>query len=274
LEDANEVLRLQPDSPAGFLRRGTTLFHLNRFHQAQEAFTQAATLGAKGTEVWLSKCESKLALAAAANEPLSQKVRDSFVQSNVKTTLTLFAKNLIRENVAVRFEPQGVEVNLIMADGSVFSRSWRLFAEIDPEHSSWELTPYKVDINLIKIAPENWDSLTERVAPGCVVKRENVSGDASALAAPYSGKKVAEWEELAQAAKKDEDEEKPEGTAALQKLFQQIYGDADDDTKRAMMKSYQTSGGTVLSTNWKEVKNRDYEKEVQAPSGQEVRKWT
>ena len=27
----------------------------------------------------------------------------------------------------------------------------------------------------------------------------------------------------------------------------------DEDTRRAMMKSFQTSGGTVLSTNWDEV---------------------
>lgn len=29
-----------------------------------------------------------------------------------------------------------------------------------------------------------------------------------------------------------------------------------------MIKSYQTSGGTVLSTNWKEVAERDYAKEM------------
>lgn len=28
---------------------------------------------------------------------------------------------------------------------------------------------------------------------------------------------------------------------------------ADEDTRRAMVKSFQTSGGTVLSTNWDEV---------------------
>lgn len=45
------------------------------------------------------------------------------------------------------------------------------------------------------------------------------------------------------------------------------------DTRRAMIKSYQTSGGTVLSTNWKEVREKEYEKELQAPAGQEFRKW-
>lgn len=35
--------------------------------------------------------------------------------------------------------------------------------------------------------------------------------------------------------------------------------DADPETKMAMKKSFQTSGGTVLSTNWKEVATKNYE---------------
>ena len=48
---------------------------------------------------------------------------------------------------------------------------------------------------------------------------------------------------------------------------------ADEETRRAMNKSFQTSGGTVLSTNWGEVKEKDYEKDRTAPDGQEWKKW-
>lgn len=40
-----------------------------------------------------------------------------------------------------------------------------------------------------------------------------------------------------------------------------------------MIKSYQTSGGTVLSTNWNEVSQKNYEDERQAPKGMEWKNW-
>jgi len=88
----------------------------------------------------------------------------------------------------------------------------------------------------------------------------------------YSGSSK-DWDQVESNLKKAEEDEKPEGEEALNKLFKDIYGRADEDTRRAMNKSFQTSGGTVLSTNWGDVKAKDYEKDRTAPDGQEWKKW-
>lgn len=61
------------------------------------------------------------------------------------------------------------------------------------------------------------------------------------------------------------------GDSTLNSFFQKIFADADEDTKRAMMKSYQESAGTTLSTNWDEV--RKSKVEVKPPAGSEWKKW-
>jgi suppressor of G2 allele of SKP1 len=51
-------------------------------------------------------------------------------------------------------------------------------------------------------------------------------------------------------------EDEPAGD--INSVLQSIFSQGDESVRRAMLKSYQTSGGTVLSTNWNEVKDADY----------------
>lgn len=49
---------------------------------------------------------------------------------------------------------------------------------------------------------------------------------------PTSHQKKRDWNEIETDLKKKEDDEKPEGEEALNKLFKDIYGNADEDTRR------------------------------------------
>lgn len=54
-------------------------------------------------------------------------------------------------------------------------------------------------------------------------------------------------------------------------FFKKLYQGSDPDTQKAMMKSYQESNGTSLSTNWGEVSKKRVE--IQPPEGVVAKKW-
>jgi len=111
-----------------------------------------------------------------------------------------------------------------------------------------KVTSKKVEIYLTKADPSIvWDAIEE-------VTNEKIS---VAKAQP-SNAYAKDWNTIVEELNENEKSE-----ANPDDLFKKIFADASDDQRRAMMKSYQTSGGTVLSTNWDEVKERDYEKEME-----------
>jgi suppressor of G2 allele of SKP1 len=147
-----------------------------------------------------------------------------------------------------------------------------LFSKIDKSKSSFRITPHKIEIVLHKSIPGlKWSSL-EGTTP---IETTTLSEPApqipeEVLKAPVyptsSRRGPTNWDRVLDDGKDNDDEgEEIDG------FFKKIYKDADPDTKRAMMKSYQESNGTALSTSWSDVGSKKVE--TVPPEGLEAKKW-
>lgn len=144
--------------------------------------------------------------------------------------------------------------------------------EIIPCDSQKSATPKKIELKLKKaIENVNWMGVEKGGEAKLLATSVNYNTEVKP-SYPSSSKTKKNWDQIDKEVTKEMANDKPEGDAALNSLFKQIYDRGDEETRRAMIKSYQTSGGTVLSTNWDEVAKKDYEGKdrPEAPEGQ---KW-
>ena len=188
----------------------------------------------------------------APNQP-----KYDFYQSEGTVTVSVMVKGVQQDHLKVSFQPQQLQVQ-VDQPGKEFNLNLELYDQIDAENCSFRLKSTKIELKLAKKSALFWKTLQKPlVAP----KKADDS-----LPPSYSSKKVVNWDELCK-----QEEEEPQGEQALNKLFQDIYKNADDATRKAMNKSFTESNGTVLSTNWGEIGGK--KTEVKPPDGMEYRKW-
>ena len=252
ISSAEQAIQIDPNNFLPYLRKAQALFYNQHFAAAKEIFTHADTLRPSSETAWIQKCECEL------KHSITKEVYTWF-QSNEDIFLIFFVKTNTPEDVKVNIEETYVSIKATSITGAEFISDVKLVNKIRPNESSFTVKNNKVEVVLKKAEVANWNSL------------ESVKIAEARPSYPSSSKKHNDWDKIDREIDQELKKEKPEGEAALNELFKQIYGNADEDTRRAMIKSYQTSGGTVLSTNWGEVKEKDYEGKDRpdAPKGQE-----
>lgn len=240
-----------------------------------------------------------------SNKPVSNVPKYQYHQSDTFLTIAILEPNVTEDMLTVEFRPSHLTVILHKDGKDMTIICGYLFDKIEPAKCKVRYKEKKVIIKLSKVEHMTWHELfgqgkreedekleskdqvvpTESHKVELSTNQDHSNGELEAVEStfrdltsdlskaskqtPYASSR--DWNAIERELQKQEEE--PEGDEALNKLFQQIYRNADEDTRRAMVKSFQTSGGTVLSTNWDEVGKTDYEKERQAPKGMEWKTW-
>jgi suppressor of G2 allele of SKP1 len=111
--------------------------------------------------------------------------------------------------------------------------------QIVPEDSSKQATPKKIELKLKKLVENvNWMGI-EKGGDSKLLATQIVSQPpVDKPSYPSSSKNKKNWDEINREFSKELANDKPEGDAALNSLFKQIYDRSDEDTRRAMIKSY------------------------------------
>ncbi|UZJ53200.1 hypothetical protein CBS101457_002520 [Exobasidium rhododendri] len=195
--------------------------------------------------------------------------RHDFYQTDSAVHISVYVKGCKAEDVDVRFTEHSLEMTILSSPSPTVLQIVPLYASVDPDASSFKVLGSKIEVSLRKVSVGvQWRSLQgEEGAPTTVVPSTNTNIASSSTTSSAAPRARSKWDSF----KAEDEHGKIEEEAGVDDFFKKLYADADDDTRKAMMKSYQESGGTALSTNWGEVKKGKVE--TKPPEGMEARKY-
>ncbi|KAI8546277.1 hypothetical protein RHMOL_Rhmol07G0104700 [Rhododendron molle] len=202
-------------------------------------------------------------------EPAKPKYRHAYYQKPEEVVVTIFAKGVPAKSVSIDYGEQILSIMIDVPGEDKYHFQPRLFGKVVPDKCRFEVLSTKVEIRLVKAEAINWPSL--EYSKEVAVPHVNAPPALKTPSYPSSKPRTKDWDKLAAQVKKEEKEEKLDGDAAVNKLFGDIYQSADEDMRRAMLKSFVESNGTVLSTNWQDVGSKKVE--GSPPDGMELKKW-
>ncbi|KAM4904715.1 protein SGT1 homolog isoform 3-T3 [Sylvia borin] len=259
-QELTTALEKNPDDAECYCQRAYAHILLQKYADVDDTFT-----------IWIKRCEETLNASQTdlntQQQPLPPKIKYDWYQTESQVIVTIMIKNAQKDDVSVQFLERKMNASVRLPSGEDFNLKLDLLHSIVPEQSTFKVLSTKIEIKMKKPEAVRWEKLEGQ---GDSPKLKQFTPDTQHLY-PSSSHYTRNWDKLVVEIKEEEKNEKLEGDAALNKLFQQIYSDGTDEVKRAMNKSFMESGGTVLSTNWSDVGKRKVE--VNPPDDVEWKKF-
>uniref|UniRef100_A0A8B9NFX9 SGT1 homolog, MIS12 kinetochore complex assembly cochaperone n=1 Tax=Accipiter nisus TaxID=211598 RepID=A0A8B9NFX9_9AVES len=264
--DAKKSLELNPNNAVALLRKGLGEYHIKNYASALESFREGQRLDNVDDTftIWIKRCEETLNASQtevtkvakfepwkllgmaykygsysaltenAQQQPLPPKIKYDWYQTESQVIVTIMIKNAQKDDVSVQFSEKEMNASVRLPSGEDYNLKLVLLHSIVPEQSTFKVLSTKVEIKMKKPEAVRWEKLEGQ---GDSPKLKQFTPDTQHLY-PSSSHYTRNWDKLVVEIKEEEKNEKLEGDAALNKLFQQIYSDGTDEVKRAMNKSF------------------------------------
>ncbi|CAF4276503.1 unnamed protein product [Rotaria sp. Silwood2] len=275
LKDSNDAIKLDETNIKPYIRKGVSLYNQGLKEEALQVFVRGLEFDSADEQlkIWQHKCEKELAeqksvtmtvsvekekltTNAISGPPLPPaKIKHSFYQTDSVVTIQIPIKGLKKDQVQIHSTDATINIHTkIPSSGQDYSLEVDLAYQIDSSRTNFNVTGSNLEIKLYKRQAIQWTSLdaqstAAKVQPPVPMSRSLVE---KAPSYPSSSLHAKNWDKLEAEIKRDEKENKDDmgdGNA----IFQRLYQDSDENTRRAMNKSMYESGGTCLNMNWEEV---------------------
>ena len=262
-----------------YLCRGKVLFYLSKFVECKMTLNNALHLISSTDKEslnlltpWLNKADVELKEGGVVDYNVTNvgqlKIIYNWIQTGTDITIDVTSNHNLN---AYDIKLEKKLISFIDKKEGTVKYEIKLTNGILPEKSSFKITSaMKCKLELKKeVENFNWVNLEVNPSDDSL---NNPKDKVIHGYYPSSSKVKKDWSQLDKEFDEQEKEDAlKDGNEGMWRLFRDIYAKGNEETRRAMIKSFQTSGGTVLSTNWNEVKDKDYEGKdrPEAPTGQE-----
>lgn len=195
---------------------------------------------------------------AILNPVGKQDVRFDWFDSGSTVEISIYVKRINENTVKTNITPTSLDLSFTDSENKSYHfQIPQLYDSINVNETSYKVYGTKLALNLVKNSKKLWTDIKrlegEQDTKLSLFPKDELSDQTKSAAYPTSSSKKIDWSKF-----EVDDDEDAEGDGP-DAFFKKLYEGADENARRAMMKSFIESNGTTLSTDWGEVGNKTIE---------------